>query len=137
MGKNILAVVNKIKYNFAENHMKRNRRWKIFLLYFQTKNTLEFLRGIGSDTVMTPFLVNFKTGDVLNDNIEKCNKLNVEIHRRLSLVNTRQNNKRKPLSVLRSAMSNDTNPIVYAYVKDMLGVRIIYSLRKNQTKLYT
>lgn len=117
--------------------MKRNRRWKIFLLYFQTKNTLEFLRGIGSDTVMTPFLVNFKTGDVLNDNIEKCNKLNVEIHRRLSLVNTRENNKRKPLSVLRSAMSDDTNPIVYAYVKDMLGVRIIYSLRKNQTKLYT
>ncbi|CAG2255923.1 unnamed protein product [Mytilus edulis] len=108
---------------YAKTFIKKFIIGKSFEDITQAKNILEFLRGIGSDTVMTPFLVNFKTGDVLNDNIEKCNKLNVEIHRRLSLVNTRQNNKRKPLSVLRSAMSEDTNPIVYAYIKDMLGLK--------------
>ncbi|XP_052085298.1 uncharacterized protein LOC127722682 isoform X2 [Mytilus californianus] len=119
----VMPLPKKTTLEYAKTFIKKFIIGKTFEEIIQTKNTLEFLRGIGSDTVMTPFLVNFKRGDVLNDDIEKCNKLNVEIHRRLSLINTRQNNKRKPLAVLRSSMYEDTYPLFYAYIKDMLGLK--------------
>ena len=95
--------------------------------YFQNKQTMSFLRGIGSNTSINCFALNLKNGQQVNPDVDLCSKLNSEIYLRLSSFDNRRTCKRIPLILGRSYIDEEKYGICVVQLKSALGVSITVS----------
>ena len=92
--------------------------------YFQNKQTMSFLRGIGSNTSINCFALNLKNGQQVNPDVDICSKLNSEMYLRLSSFDNRRTCKRIPLLLARSYVDEEKYGICVVQLKNALGVSI-------------
>ena len=95
--------------------------------YFQNKQTMSFLRGIGSNTSINCFALNLKNGQQVNPDVDICSKLNSEMYLRLSSFDNRRTCKRIPLLLARSYVDEEKYGICVVQLKNALGVSITVS----------